>query len=661
MTDATTPDSLSLRMFGPMRVLRGGAALEIPASRKTRAILGFLALTGRPTSRQRLCDLFFDRPDDPRAALRWSLAKIRLLVDAPGRPRLVAERDSVRIDLSSADLDVATVLALAARPPEAASDSERRAALALIAGDLLEDCELPDRPDYAAWLASQRQDMHAIALRLARTQAERASGEQRIVDLHRVLALDPLDEAAAASLARALVAAGRRDDAHAIVAATERAFLTAGLQAGPALRMSLRSGRTAAPPPVAAQPPSAPPSPAALDDGRVSVAVMPFLNHSKEAISDDLMDGLLEATVHMLSKFRDIRVAGVAKALQFKGAVRDPAAMGEALGVGLLIGGSVMVRDGAMKLRYRLVSAQDGALITSGDIEHAGADTFALLEDGPARLTVVLAKRLIDFARAAAIAAPAERRNAWQHYYAAVAEGFAASPAKYELALQHLNRALDAAPAFARAVGAAAWSKACLGYADRPADRQEALMQAHRAIRLGGDDAETLAVAGWAAVHVAGDFDAALRAAEQAVRANPLSRVAWSTAGWIRTMAGETETPLHDFDRAEACAADETHLDNVDGGRAFAYWLARRYDDAERAANRSIERLPGHVGAHAVAMASALAKRDLRAARDAGERFLRVFPDGVDTAALASIPLRDAESKRLLLHAVGEACAAARA
>jgi hypothetical protein len=56
---------VSIHLFGPLRVERDGRVIALPASRKTRAILGFLALSPRPVSRQRLCDLFFDTPTIP--------------------------------------------------------------------------------------------------------------------------------------------------------------------------------------------------------------------------------------------------------------------------------------------------------------------------------------------------------------------------------------------------------------------------------------------------------------------------------------------------------------------------------------------------------------------------------------------------------------------
>src|ERR1019366_4381614 len=61
--------SLEIRVLGELEVLRDGKAVALPASKKTRALLGYLVLAGsRPQPRQRLCDLLWDGPSDPRAA-----------------------------------------------------------------------------------------------------------------------------------------------------------------------------------------------------------------------------------------------------------------------------------------------------------------------------------------------------------------------------------------------------------------------------------------------------------------------------------------------------------------------------------------------------------------------------------------------------------------
>jgi DNA-binding SARP family transcriptional activator len=86
----------ALRVLGELCVERDGQRQTLPPSKKTRALLGYLLVEPREHSREQLCDLFWDAPDDPRGALRWSLS--RPLLEEPGRPRLIADRERVRLE-----------------------------------------------------------------------------------------------------------------------------------------------------------------------------------------------------------------------------------------------------------------------------------------------------------------------------------------------------------------------------------------------------------------------------------------------------------------------------------------------------------------------------------------------------------------------------------
>ena len=80
-----TEKPLIIQTLGDLEVRRAGRSLLLPPSKKTRALLAYLAVTGRAHRRERLCSLLWDVTDDPRGALRWSLSKLRALVDEPGR------------------------------------------------------------------------------------------------------------------------------------------------------------------------------------------------------------------------------------------------------------------------------------------------------------------------------------------------------------------------------------------------------------------------------------------------------------------------------------------------------------------------------------------------------------------------------------------------
>src|SRR5262249_40065839 len=97
---------LEIRVLGAFAVLRNGREVGLPPSRKPRALLAYLAAVGSPQPRDRLCDMFWDVPDDPRGALRWSLSKIRQIVDSDGRPVLVTDRNTVALQSESYALDL---------------------------------------------------------------------------------------------------------------------------------------------------------------------------------------------------------------------------------------------------------------------------------------------------------------------------------------------------------------------------------------------------------------------------------------------------------------------------------------------------------------------------------------------------------------------------
>src|SRR5262245_47739329 len=100
---------LEIRLLGELEIRSAGKRLELPASKKTRALLGYLIATGRPHTRLQLCELLWDIPDDPRAALRWSLTKIRPLVDTEAETRLVSDRERVAFEANGAKIDLLEV------------------------------------------------------------------------------------------------------------------------------------------------------------------------------------------------------------------------------------------------------------------------------------------------------------------------------------------------------------------------------------------------------------------------------------------------------------------------------------------------------------------------------------------------------------------------
>jgi DNA-binding SARP family transcriptional activator len=213
---------LNLRLLGEIEVLRNGQRMALPPSRKTRALLAYLAATERPHRRDRLCSIFWEIPDDPRGALRWSLSRLRALVDEPNRARISATRDSVAFDPAEAIVDVVSVRKRVAAGFPALPITELEALAAEFRGEFLEGVDLPDAHEFQSWCIAEREDLRRLQARILSSLIGRqmARPEAALAYSRQLVQIDPYNEAARTSLLQILIALGRRSEA-------ERHFETA--------------------------------------------------------------------------------------------------------------------------------------------------------------------------------------------------------------------------------------------------------------------------------------------------------------------------------------------------------------------------------------------------------------------------------------------------
>jgi pimeloyl-ACP methyl ester carboxylesterase len=165
------PQNLQISLLGELRVMSQGQETPLPASKKARALLAFLAATGRPHRRERLCELFWDIPDDPKAALRWALSKLRKVVDSDDRARIVADRERVQFDAEGVDIDIRCIHQ-ELRQHEGylpVADLERMAAkLDMV---LLDGLDGAGDTGFDSWLAAEREDAGVARIEVLRLLA----------------------------------------------------------------------------------------------------------------------------------------------------------------------------------------------------------------------------------------------------------------------------------------------------------------------------------------------------------------------------------------------------------------------------------------------------------------------------------------------------------
>jgi DNA-binding SARP family transcriptional activator len=207
--------SLGIRLLGELQVRRNDAIVDLPASKRTRALLGFLVATEKPESRQNLCDLLWDGPDDPRAALRWSLTKLRPLVNDGGLERLKADREHISISQDDMLIDVHRLDALLPTDLQVAELAEIEEAAGLLQGEFLDGLDLPSCYRFHHWCLAERERWGALRRRVLTLAVEKLQGDpDRALPYARsMVAVDPLSEAAHGTLVALLATLGRRKDA----------------------------------------------------------------------------------------------------------------------------------------------------------------------------------------------------------------------------------------------------------------------------------------------------------------------------------------------------------------------------------------------------------------------------------------------------------------
>ena len=203
--------ALQIRFLGSVEVVREGGRVALPPSRKTRALLAYLALSRRTFRREHLCELLWEIPDDPRGSLRWSLSKLRQLVDDDTHQRIVADRVGVRFDATNVAIDITELKEMVELELDHCPLERLEQAAARFSGTPLEGLELPDFHNFNSWYSAECECAVRAQIRLLTALIHRSSAdpERALVHARALVRIAPYDERARATLVRLLLAGGQ--------------------------------------------------------------------------------------------------------------------------------------------------------------------------------------------------------------------------------------------------------------------------------------------------------------------------------------------------------------------------------------------------------------------------------------------------------------------
>ncbi|MBW2162512.1 MAG: tetratricopeptide repeat protein [Deltaproteobacteria bacterium] len=114
------------------------------------------------------------------------------------------------------------------------------------------------------------------------------------------------------------------------------------------------------------------------NDPRPSLAVLPFVNMSADENQEYFSDGITEEIVNVLAKLPELRVAARTSAFAFKGRQVDLRMVGDSLGVGFLIEGSVRKEGDQLRITAQLIDAADGSHLWSDSYDRTLDNVFQI-------------------------------------------------------------------------------------------------------------------------------------------------------------------------------------------------------------------------------------------------------------------------------------------
>ncbi|RUW65337.1 transcriptional regulator, partial [Mesorhizobium sp. M2A.F.Ca.ET.067.02.1.1] len=384
---------LSIRLLGPVAIMRDDVPVALPSSRKLRALLAYLALAPRPVSRSRLCELLWDVPNDPRGELRWCLSKLRAALDEPGLRRIETEGDTAALRLGDMSVDAVVAAAAVAEGIETLSLDRLRALAQLFAGDFLDGLEVDRSPHFGSWQTAQRRRFsasHVAVLEHIIDLLPRGADEAGAY-IDKWLELAPFDGRAHVALLENLARRGQfgAGEEHLVTAA--ELFRSEELDFTPLREawQEIRARNAGATPCARSGPPfPAPDLPAGAIESepaatrRASLAVMPFAESAGAGgFRGGLADGLTHDIITRLAKLRDFFV--IARGSVFALAEKNiaPEDAGRRLNVDYVATGSVQSLPGRFIVSVELVEVRTARIAWAETFEHKPDDIFIVIED----------------------------------------------------------------------------------------------------------------------------------------------------------------------------------------------------------------------------------------------------------------------------------------
>jgi serine/threonine protein kinase/Tfp pilus assembly protein PilF len=346
-------------------------------------------------------------------------------------------------------------------------------------------------------------------------------------------------------------------------------------------------------------------------DQVASIAVLPFVNRSRDEEDEYFSDGLADELLNVLAKIRGLRVAARTSSFQFKGTKDDLPTIGHRLNVAALLEGSVRKAGNRVRISVQLIKVSDGYHLWSETYDRTLDDIFKVQDE--------IAQSVVKELRATLLGeeADSDASGRAKAEVSKAAKGRATDPEAYRLyllarhlidhftreesakAIAYLEQALKQDPNFALA-----WAELSVAYVRQvgwnvvPAAEgyRRGLEAVERSLALEPDLADGHAQSAWIKMFHDWDWRGAATSLARARELAPGSASVLRLAGVLEGIQGRIEEAIALCRRAleqDPLSAAANH------SLAFGLHAADRFAEAEAAYRAALELAPQRIATRA--------------------------------------------------------------
>ena len=343
------------------------------------------------------------------------------------------------------------------------------------------------------------------------------------------------------------------------------------------------------------------PGAAAPRHPRTAIAVLPFENLSAEGPNAYFAPGLHDELLTQLSKVAALTVISRTSVMGYAGTSKAIKLIGQELGVGTLVEGSVQVVGDRLRVNVQLIDAATDAHLWAEHYDRTLDDAFAIQSDVAQRIVAAVGVALGDAEQRRVAQAPTANAEAYRLYLQG--REYYSRPGylrqNQEMAQQLFERALALDPDFALARAALSQVHGSMYWwrydpsAARAARQRE---EAEAALRLAPDLPQAHSAMGLAHYRGRRDYRRALEEFAIALAGLPNDAELWALTGYVHRRLGNWNEVVAAFEKATQLAPLDANLFYDLAGQT--YEVMHRYAEAVRAYDRALSLVPDlHVAA----------------------------------------------------------------